>query len=287
MKKSSIKSFCKVNLFLKVIKKMANGYHSIESLITFCNLYDKILISQAKSQKDKIIFSGRFQKGINKKKNTISKLLNLLREKKILKGKYFKIIVQKEIPHGSGLGGGSSNAASLLKFLNFKMKLNLNKKKLKEIGGLIGFDVPVYLEKKNNLILLKKNKIIKMNRKLNINLLIVYPNQICSTKKIYNKFKIKNIKRSRFLPIPTNKKKMIYSLINSNNDLQNIVVKIYPKVKSVIKYIKSQKGCFFARITGSGSACIGIFSSKRNAVYAKKMIKLKYPKYWSIVAKTI
>ena len=55
----------------------------------------------------------------------------------------------------------------------------------------------------------------------------------------------------------------------------------------IIDYIKSQKGCYFSRITGSGSACIGIFSNMRYAIYAKKLIKLKYPKYWCAVSKTI
>ena len=65
------------------------------------------------------------------------------------------------------------------------------------------------------------------------------------------------------------------------------MIKIYPKIKKIIDYIKSQKGCYFSRITGSGSACIGIFSNMRNAMNAQKLIKLKYPKYWSVVSKTI
>ena len=84
-----------------------------------------------------------------------------------------------------------------------------------------------------------------------------------------------------------NNKKLINLLINENNDLEKTVITIYPKIKKIIDYIKSQKGCYFSRITGSGSACIGIFSNMRNAVYAKKLIKIKYPKYWSIVSKTI
>jgi len=76
-------------------------------------------------------------------------------------------------------------------------------------------------------------------------------------------------------------------VINENNDLEKTVIKIYPKVKKLIDCIKSQKGCYFSRITGSGSACIGIFSNMKNAIYAQKLIKLKYPKYWCAVSKTI
>ena len=84
-----------------------------------------------------------------------------------------------------------------------------------------------------------------------------------------------------------NNKKLIDFLKNENNDLEKTVIKIYPKIGKIIDYIKSQKGCYFSRITGSGSACIGIFSNTRNAISAQKLIKLKYPKYWSVVSKTI
>ena len=61
MKKFNIKSYCKINLSLKIIKKLKNGYHSISSLITFCDLYDIISVSKINTSKDKVIFSGKFK----------------------------------------------------------------------------------------------------------------------------------------------------------------------------------------------------------------------------------
>ena len=131
MKNFKIKSFCKINLSLRVIKKLNNNYHNIISLITFCDLHDVISISKTRSSRDKISFSGKFKKGINKKSNTVTKILNLLRRAKLLENQTFKINIRKNIPHGSGLGGGSSNAADLLNYFNSKMKLKLRKKKNK------------------------------------------------------------------------------------------------------------------------------------------------------------
>ena len=68
MKNFKIKSYCKINLSLRVLKKLNNGYHNIMSLITFCDLHDIISISKIGNLKDKISFSGKFKKGINKKK---------------------------------------------------------------------------------------------------------------------------------------------------------------------------------------------------------------------------
>ena len=142
MKNYKIKSYCKVNLFLRIIKKLKSGYHDIISLVTFCNLYDLISISQINSSKDKIKFSGKFKKGIDVKSNSITKILYLLRKEKLLKTQKFNISIKKNIPHGSGLGGGSSNAANLLNFFNSKLKLNLNRKKIEK-----NKDLGVYLNK--------------------------------------------------------------------------------------------------------------------------------------------
>ena len=282
-----IKSYCKINLSLKVLKKLNSGYHNIISLITFCDLHDVISISRIRELKDEISFSGKFKKGINKKSNTITKVLNLLRSNKLLKNQAFKINVQKNIPHGSGLGGGSSNAANLLNYFNLKMKLKLSKNKIRKLADQIGFDVSINLEKRNAFLTGKRGKILRLNQKFKLNLLIVYPNLICSTKKIYERNRKINLSKPQSFFYIKDNKKLINFLKNENNDLEKTVIKIYPKIKKIIDYIKSQKGCYFSRITGSGSACIGIFSNMRHAIYVQKLIKLKYPKYWCAVSKTI
>jgi len=148
VKNLKIKSYCKVNLFLRVLNKLNNGYHNILSLITFCNLYDVISISRTKDSKDKIVFSGKFKDGINIRSNTITKSLSLLRKNKLINNQYFKINIEKNIPHGSGLGGGSSNAANLLNYFNKKAKFKFNDKKMKKLARHIGFDVPINLKNK-------------------------------------------------------------------------------------------------------------------------------------------
>jgi len=143
------------------------------------------------------------------------------------------------------------------------------------------------LEKRNTFLTGKKGKILRLNKKFKLNLLIVYPNLICSTKKIYKKNTKKSLMKPQSFFNEKNNKKLINFLKNENNDLEKTVIKIYPKIKKIIDCIKSQKGCYFSRITGSGSACIGIFSNTRNAIYAQKAIRSKYPKYWCVVSKTI
>ena len=287
MKKFKIKSFCKINLSLRVLKRLSNSYHNIKSLVTFCDLHDLISISKIKGVNDKISFSGRFKKGVNKKSNTITNVLYLLRKRNFFQKQAFKIDIQKNIPHGSGLGGGSSNAANVLNFFNSKMRLKLNKDEISKIAYQIGFDTPVSLEKKNTLLTGKKGEILRLNQKFRLNILIVYPNVICSTKKIYANNKKFTFLRSQSNFYIKDKNKLIDFLKKENNDLEKTAIKFYPKVRKIINFIKSQNGCYFSRITGSGSACIGIFSNMKSAVFAQKFMKLKFPNYWCVVSKTI
>ena len=269
------------------MKKLSNGYHNIRSLVTFCDLYDLIKICKIKGQDDKIIFTGKFKKKINVRSNTITEVLRLLRNNNFIQKQAFKITIRKNIPHGSGLGGGSSNAASLLKFLNLKMKLKLKKNKMQKMANQIGFDVPISLEKKNTFLPGKKGEILRLKKKFKLNILIVYPNVVCSTKKIYEKNR--KFSSPRFLDkLSINKKNQLIDLLKKeDNDLQKTVVKFYPKLEKIIDFIKFRNGCYFSRITGSGSACIGIFSNTKTAIYAQKLIKLKFPKYWCVLSKTI
>ena len=287
MKNFKIKTYSKINLSLRVLKKLSTGYHNIRSLITFCDLHDVISVSKIKDLKDRIIFTGKFKKGIDQNINTVSKVLNLLRKDKLLGNQIYKINIHKNIPHGSGLGGGSSNAAGLLNYFNDKMKLKLNRKKIEKLAKSIGFDVPINLKKKNTFLTGKEGQIIRLNQKFRLNLLVLYPNLVCSTKKIYEKNKEVSLLKSENSFNIKNKKKLINYLKTEDNDLQKAAFTIYPELKKVITFIESQKGCHFSRITGSGSACIGVFSDMKNAIYAKKLIKLKYPKYWCVVSKTI
>ena len=124
-----LKSYAKVNLSLSVNKKLKNGLHNLQSFFCLINLFDKIYIKKIKNgRSDKILFTGPFSNYIKKSDNTIKSLLLGLRKHKLINDFYY-VKVYKKIPVLSGLGGGSSNAASILKFL-LKKKI---KKRLIEI----------------------------------------------------------------------------------------------------------------------------------------------------------
>ena len=142
-----IKSYAKINLFLKVVKKIGN-YHKLYSLVTQINLFDEIFIKENISTRDNLIFSGKYN--IKIKNNIILKLLSSLRKEfPILKNKNFDIYVKKNIPPGSGLGGASSNATSIFMYIKKKYNLKISKKKKYKITSKYWKRLPFIFKYKN------------------------------------------------------------------------------------------------------------------------------------------
>ncbi|MDC3083961.1 4-(cytidine 5'-diphospho)-2-C-methyl-D-erythritol kinase [Candidatus Pelagibacter sp.] len=278
---SRIKSYAKLNLALNIVGK--NKFlHKIESIIAFVNLYDTILIKKSKFKKHKISFTGKFSKNIDKK-NTISKLLQILEERKLIKNQNFHIKINKKIPSEAGLGGGSMNAASILKYFIKKKIIKINKKETSEVAKLIGSDVILGLNT-NYSILTAKNKIKHFTKIKKIYVLIVKPNFGCSTKDIYSK--VRNFDKPKFNK-PSKKMFNYNNLINMKNSLEPIVFNKYPKLKRVKLDLEKSSNPIFVRMTGSGSAIAAYFQSKERCEHAKKSVIKKYRNYWCIASKTI
>ncbi len=282
MKFDKIKSHAKINISLNVLGKSKSKLHKIESLVTFINLADNIFIKKIKSENHKIRFEGRFSKKIQKN-NTITNLLKILDKKKRLKNQRYQIIVKKNIPQKSGLGGGSMNAASIIKYLSLKQKLNFQKKEIINLTSKIGSDVILGLYQKNFIIYKNNNlNIIKKNIKLYT--LLVKPNFGCSTKKIYknvssfSKTNLKNLKASNL---------NIKFISRLKNDLEKPAFGKYKKLSSIKNSMEKIDDVLFVRMTGSGSTIIGYFNSKKAALNGRKIIKKNYKNYWCNLSKTI
>ena len=280
MRYYKIKSYAKVNISLKVLGKLKSKLHKIESLVSFINLYDEIFIKKIDNKNHKIIFYGKFSKGIYKN-NTISSLLKLIEKK--LYGQKYLIKVNKKIPQKSGMGGGSMNASSLLKFLIKSQKLNLSSKEIANISLKIGSDVIIGLQSKTS-ILYGNGKLKYLNKNKKLYTLLVRPNFGCSTKDIYKNVKIFS------KPIFKLNKRVIINydfLCNLRNDLEEPAFRKYPILKKVKIFMEKLDKILFVNMTGSGSTIVGYFISKKATLNAIKILKKKYKNYWCISSRTI
>ena len=119
-----LKSFAKINLSLNVNKKLKNGLHDIQSYFCLINLFDQIKIKKINERQDIVKFTGKFARLIKNKKNSILDTLAILRERKVISNRY-SVSIHKKIPVFGGLGGGTSNAAYLIKYFT-KNRLKKN-----------------------------------------------------------------------------------------------------------------------------------------------------------------
>ena len=172
-----IKFFSKINLTLRVLKKLKNGMHNIETNSVLTNLFDVINIK--KSKKDVIIFKGKFKDKINFKKNSVSQTLHLLKKLRITDNHY-KIVVKKNIPVYAGLGGGTSNSVSIVRYF---LKNNLNEKLIINFEKKIGSDFRLFLNNSS----FQKNlgKVYKTKNNIDSFIILIFPNIYCKTKSIY------------------------------------------------------------------------------------------------------
>ena len=275
-----IKSYSKINLTLKVNSKSRNGLHEIQSLYCWINLFDKIKIIKNKN-KDKISFKGSFSKLVKKKDNSVYNLLKKLRQLKLISN-FYSITITKNIPIFSGLGGGTGNAAFILKYL---LKNKINNNLLNKLERIIGSDLRLFFKKQGFLKDLKS--IVEFKKKVIFYFVLIQPKIKCSTKTIYSKVK-KFSKREKINKDLINSRNFFLRYLSKNrNDLQFIVERKYPFIKKLLKDIENEKGCYLSRMTGSGSVCYGLFKDQIAAKKAFKKLRYKYPKFWFSFAKTV
>ncbi len=280
MKFNQIKSHAKVNLALNVVGKTSR-LHLIETIVAFIDIYDVIYIKEIKSKKHRVSFFGKFSKNISSK-NTISKLLKILDDNYFL-NKRFYIKVKKKIPIKSGLGGGSMNAASILKYFLKKKIIKIKNDKIIKIAKLIGEDVILGLMPSYQIIN-SKNKVKQYKKTQKFYTLVVKPNFGCSTKDIYlgvkrfEKAKLNNLSKNIF-----NKE----FLKKMHNSLEAVAFSKYPKLKKIKSYLENLSKPLFVRMTGSGSAIVAYFQTKKECDKAMTQFKKEYKKYWCISSKTI
>ena len=276
-----LSSYSKVNLSLLVNSKQKSGLHNIQSYFCLINLKDKIKINKIDGKSDKINFTGPFSKLINKRDNSIKSILALLRKLKLISSCY-SVVVKKNIPVFAGLGGGTSNAFTVMKYV---LRNKLSKKNLKLIKKKIGSDLELFFYKQG--FLKDLGSVINQKIKQRFFFVLIKPPISCSTQEIYSKIKKHSIKTAFSKRAVNKRKSFLNLLINSRNDLQSVVEKKYPRFKTILNNISFQKGCYFSRMTGSGSVCYGLFITPNSAKKAQINLKKIYPKFWVSIAKTV
>lgn len=176
------KSLAKLNLYLDILSRREDGYHDLEMVMVPIALFDKVEISLHSGPKDIIECDGFTADNI--KTNSAYKALQAMR-KKFGFSETFKVKIEKHIPSGAGLGGGSSNAASVINAINELLNLNASDEALNEVAKLIGADVPFFLKSQPALVKGIGEHLSPITVKDNYDVLLIKPAVSLSTAHIY------------------------------------------------------------------------------------------------------
>ena len=253
----SIIAPAKLNLNLFIKGKNKNGYHLLESDICFLELTDKIYIK--KSNKDLFNQSKTPNNfNIDPNDNLIFKAINQFRilTKWNIK---FEVYLDKKIPIGAGLGGGSADAASTLILLRNLYNKEHNIKKidvstLYKIGIDLGSDVPACLHSKDLRLGGYGNKITRTKVINNYYFLLINPKINLSTREVFQQYDASNSNESN---IPDAR----FGNINIHNSLLSSAIDLAPQISSVLSHLQKSKTITAYGMTGSGSTCFGIFKN--------------------------
>jgi len=276
------KAFAKVNISLNLTGQKEKNLHYIVSLVSFCNFYDTIVIEDSKEFKYIINNDIKF-----KEPDLILKTIDTVSKEIGRNFPPFKITLNKKIPIGAGLGGGSSDSAAVIRALDkfFNLNLSYNQKVL--IGKQIGSDVPSCILSKPQIISGYGDRTRELDGLNDKNILIIFPNISVSTKEIFESIDINLIKKKESQEI----EKQIEQNIDSynrdrnltklfSNDLEEFTIKKYPSIVNVRDCLNNNDSSYVS-MTGSGSAFFGIFEeSSIDKVYHK--ITSTY-KDWKII----
>ena len=278
MRIDTIKSPAKINLYLHITGKDKFGYHLLDTLVSFLpDLYDVITLKEHHENVHKIETQGKW-KDLVTTPNILEKALHTLDP--FLKNKKFYISLKKNIPVGAGLGGGSCNAAYLINHLITKCKLNITETEKQNIFSSIGADVAMFNRSKALYAMGIGDVLLPVTKfPQNLFALIVYPNKLFATELIYKNFVLAS-KEAIVHKYNLDQKTLLSLLNNTNNCLYKSSLDFMPELAKIISTISDLKGCLTARMSGSGSACFGIFDNLNELKFAESLLKETYNAFY-------
>ena len=253
----------KVNLFLKVVSKRPDGYHNIVSIVDIISLFDVIRIEEIPDD----IVSVKDDKDVlpDGMANTMYRAVIALKERFDIRSGV-SVYVEKHIPIGSGLGGPSSNAATVLRELTKIWGIQISETELKEIGSNVGADVPLFLYGKP-CVMRGIGNVISPIELPSLWYLIVYPNVSISTRRVYEGLKIVLTKKQNDIKLVAKFNNALEISAILENDLERVGILLCPSIQT-IKQRLIEAGAQGTLMSGSGSSVFGIFETEEGAIKA-------------------
>lgn len=277
----------KVNLTLRVLGRRADGYHDIESLVTFAGVGDRLVLTPGDDLTLRVEGPSAAQSGAAADNLVIKAARALAARVPGLRLGAFHL--KKNLPVAAGLGGGSADAAAALRLLARANKLSFDDPRLFDAACATGADVPVCLEPRPR-VMSGIGEILSAPLPLpTLPALLINPGVAVPTKLVFSGWSAAanpavasggaanvagDIAKIR------NERQFLDWLAREVNDLEAPAIAVAPAIEQVLASLRDLSGCCLARMSGSGATCFGLFSSREETMAAANMLRPRFPHWW-------
>jgi 4-diphosphocytidyl-2-C-methyl-D-erythritol kinase len=255
----------KVNLTLHVTGQRPDGYHLLDSLVAFAGVHDRLWLSDGPDMELEVF--GRFADGVPTDKR------NLVWRAAELAGWHGRIRLEKRLPHGAGIGGGSADAAAGLRMLGVDAP-----------GLSLGADVPVCMTGRAAIMAGIGGEVQPLPAPLPpLSAVLVNPGIALPTPAVFEALIEKeNAPMDVALPVWRSAGELIAWLQDQRNDLEGPAISLAPTIRETLETLRQLDGCLLARMSGSGPTCFGLFPTPEDAGHAAAELTSVHPDWWCV-----
>jgi 4-diphosphocytidyl-2-C-methyl-D-erythritol kinase len=275
----------KINLTLTVLGRRADGYHEIESLVTFADIGDRVTLFPGTD--GPVTTTGPFAGDITGH-NLLDKALAQLRG--MGPGLHLGAVeLEKNLPVAAGLGGGSADTAALLRAVRRANPERASIIAWHQVASRLGADVPVCLAGRSALIRGIGDRVepLEASREPpSMAAVLVNPRLPLATAQVYQALAAPTLSTDRPRPVPIRPFQDLESLVGCmrkhGNDLEGPATRLLPLIADIKSALSALPGCRIAALSGSGPTCFGIFADRTEAIRGAAMLAAAKPGYWVV-----
>lgn len=270
----------KINLYLHVTGQREDGYHLLDSIATFVDVGDVLDVQPASELT--LTLTGRFADalaGEPAQDNLVFKAAHLLRQGwGVQQGAHMTL--SKNLPIGSGIGGGSSDAAAALRVLTKLWELNITQTELLQTARKLGSDVAACLLAQTLRMQGAGDDVIPVSAEWPLCFLLVNPMKPVLTVEVYRQFKGHFSQTVCIDWAKLTQAECMAALQGLHNDLETAALALCPEIADVLAVLRGQYGCKLARMSGSGATCFGVFETEAKLLDVERNIAATHPMWW-------
>lgn len=274
-------AFAKVNLALHLVERLPNGYHRLDSVAAFVEQGDRLSGHATADGTIRLFMDGPFSEGLPTTDNLVIRAAKLLQKASAVP-LGAELQLEKNTPVGAGLGGGSADAAATLRLLNRLWNLRCSLPMLAELGAELGADVPACVFSQAARMEGIGDDLTPLPHLPPLPIVLAYPDAPLWTPEVYGAMAGKPFSGALSdLPrMGADAQEWLAWLRDVGNDLEAGACALSPHIGPMVEALAQAEGCVLARMSGSGSACFGLFTEMEAAREAAQKLRSAQPHWW-------